>query len=131
MGKVKQAGAIVLRYAKSSPDVLLVSAKRNPHHWIFPKGHIEPGETAAEAALREAEEEAGVTGRLLGRAGQTKFSFGPASYFVEYWLAETGDSGEPEAGRRLIWCGYEEAIERLTFDNTRALLRKVWKKQRF
>lgn len=28
--------------------------------WIFPKGHLDAGETALEAALREVEEEAGV-----------------------------------------------------------------------
>lgn len=28
--------------------------------WVFPKGHLDPGESALEAALREVEEEAGV-----------------------------------------------------------------------
>ena len=33
--------------------------------WVFPKGHIDPGESALEAALREVEEEAGVEARAL------------------------------------------------------------------
>ncbi|HZJ10658.1 MAG TPA: NUDIX domain-containing protein [Trueperaceae bacterium] len=32
-------------------------------NWVFPKGHLEPGETALQAALREVEEEAGVRAR--------------------------------------------------------------------
>lgn len=33
--------------------------------WVFPKGHIDKGETPLEAALREVEEEAGVTAQVL------------------------------------------------------------------
>ena len=34
--------------------------------WMFPKGGVEDGETFAEAALKEAEEEAGIMGRIVG-----------------------------------------------------------------
>lgn len=33
--------------------------------WVFPKGHIEQGETSQEAALREVAEEAGVAAVLM------------------------------------------------------------------
>ena len=39
-------------------EVLLLKHKSGS--WVFPKGHIDPGETALQAALREVEEEAGV-----------------------------------------------------------------------
>lgn len=45
-------------------SVVMVSAKSGSG-WTFPKGTIEAGETVAEAALREAYEEAGVKGRIL------------------------------------------------------------------
>src|SRR5215213_7244397 len=58
MKVVRQAGAIVVRFDDDEPRLLLVTARRNPKTWIFPKGHIEDGETPAEAAVREAREEA-------------------------------------------------------------------------
>ncbi len=49
------AGGVV---RNAQGDVLLLKHKSGS--WVFPKGHIEPGETLLEAALREVEEEAGV-----------------------------------------------------------------------
>jgi 8-oxo-dGTP diphosphatase len=48
--------------------VLLVERSKPPRAglWSLPGGHIEPGETAAAAALRELAEETGVTARLVG-----------------------------------------------------------------
>jgi len=128
MGAVKQAGAIVIRRAKSGPLVLLVTAKRNPGHWIFPKGHIESGESARQAALREAHEEAGVEAKPLRKAGRTEFTYGSRDYAIDYWLAETADEGKPEAGRQLAWHTYKDALKTLTFENMRALLKRAWKR---
>jgi 8-oxo-dGTP pyrophosphatase MutT (NUDIX family) len=128
MSRVIQAGAIVVRDGKPGPLVLLVTARRNPSHWIFPKGHIEPGEKARDAALREAHEEAGVVARPLRKAGRTSFVYGSTEYVIEYWLAKTDDLGKPEAGRQLAWCTYGDARKRLTFDNMRALLKKAWRR---
>lgn len=36
------------------------------HVWSLPGGHIEPGETASDAALREIHEETGITAELHG-----------------------------------------------------------------
>jgi hypothetical protein len=35
---IRQSGAIVVRLDGTEPQVLLVTAKRNPENWIFPKG---------------------------------------------------------------------------------------------
>lgn len=43
--------------------------------WSLPKGHIEPGESAEQAAVREVAEETGITGRILGRLGTIDFWF--------------------------------------------------------
>jgi 8-oxo-dGTP pyrophosphatase MutT (NUDIX family) len=125
---IKQSGAIVVRLDGEEPQVLLVTAKRNPKRWIFPKGHIERGETAEEAALREAREEAGVVGNPIGPAGALEYHFLGAGFRVEYFLALLNrEAGPPEKGRSRAWCSFEEALERLRFKNTRKLLRKVWR----
>jgi 8-oxo-dGTP pyrophosphatase MutT (NUDIX family) len=126
---IHQSGAIVVRLDGMEPKVLLVSAKRNPDNWIFPKGHIEKGESAEAAALRETKEEAGVVGNLIGPAGVLEYGFLGAKARVEYFLVQFArETGPPEDGRQRTWCGLEDALDRLNYKNARKLLRKAFKK---
>lgn len=61
---LRQVGAIPFVIRETEPLVLMITS-RTHERWIFPKGAIEDGETPAEAALREAFEEAGIKGRAL------------------------------------------------------------------
>lgn len=125
---IHQAGAIVVRFDGKEPQVLLITARRNPRNWIFPKGHIEKRETPEAAALRETREEAGIVGKLLRPAGVLEYGFMGARARVEYFLVEfTKEAGPPEDGRTRVWCREDEALSRLGYRNTRRLLRKAWK----
>jgi predicted NUDIX family NTP pyrophosphohydrolase len=59
------AGIVLFRARDGETQVLLIKPGgpfwRNKHHgaWMIPKGGVQPGETPAEAALREFEEETG------------------------------------------------------------------------
>jgi 8-oxo-dGTP pyrophosphatase MutT (NUDIX family) len=57
-----QVAAVCYRWHKGKILILLVQS--SGRRWIFPKGTIEEGETPSEAALREAHEEAGVSGAI-------------------------------------------------------------------
>ena len=52
------AGGIVIGDGGAIAMVL----SKNSSAWLFPKGHIEDGETDEEAAIREIQEETGLTG---------------------------------------------------------------------
>jgi len=43
--------------------------------WVFPKGHVELGESHEQAALREVLEESGLHALIVGKAGMSSFHF--------------------------------------------------------
>lgn len=59
-------GAVVFTPVDGVPHYLLVRAKNQPEGCHgFPKGHMEPGETEEQTALREIFEETGIRVRLV------------------------------------------------------------------
>ena len=120
--RVAQAGGIVFQLKDGSPRFLLVRAKQNPEHWIFPKGHLERGESGRDAAIREVREEAGVEGEALAHLGTSEFLYKGRIIQVEFYLlrySRTISGGEERESR---WCTYEEALALLSFDDSRNLL---------
>jgi 8-oxo-dGTP pyrophosphatase MutT (NUDIX family) len=122
---VPEAGAIAVRHGGREPLVLLVTSRRNPVHWVFPKGHIEPGESAGDAALRELREEAGVVGTLGSEVGKSRFRFGADELDVTYFLIRAVSDGQVGEGRSKAWLSFEEAARRASFDDARGLLQRA------
>ncbi len=71
------AGGLVVDLAGDVPLGALIG--RTDRHgrllWSLPKGHIEAGETAEQAAIREVEEETGISGEILAQLGTIDFWF--------------------------------------------------------
>jgi 8-oxo-dGTP pyrophosphatase MutT (NUDIX family) len=122
--RIPQAGGIVIRQDGDRLSVLLVRSKKNPALWVFPKGHIEPGETADAAALRETREEAGVEGDLIGPIGEPlEFQSGTEAVSVQYFLVRPrAESASPE-DRERQWFDLDGALAALSFESARTLLR--------
>jgi 8-oxo-dGTP pyrophosphatase MutT (NUDIX family) len=109
----------------ASAEVLLVSAKKDPRQWIFPKGHVEPGESAAEAALRELREEGGVAGRIIRPIGVSTYESGRETVKVSYFLVRYSRAVLTTETRKRRWRTFSKARELVAFDDARALVDKA------
>jgi len=95
-----QAGAVPFVMREGSLQFALVSS-RSRRGWVIPKGCIEPGESSAEAAEREAWEEAGVRGRLIPQiAGMYEYPRGRNLARVQVYLLEVRQVVEEWPERR-------------------------------
>jgi 8-oxo-dGTP pyrophosphatase MutT (NUDIX family) len=71
---VQQATAVPYQWREGSLEFCLITSTEQ-RHWAFPKGMVDPGETGAETALKEAREEAGLEGSIDGEPlGQYRYS---------------------------------------------------------
>ena len=57
MSDVKSCGFLIVRGQPAREFLLMRHADR----WDLPKGHVDPGETEMQCALRELHEETGIT----------------------------------------------------------------------
>lgn len=102
--------------------------------WVFPKGHIEKGETTQQTAVREVEEEAGVVAVIDNEAepiGLSKWTQKNENVVVEWWtglalnrLENLAYYDEP-SWRDIAWMSPKEALEMLSFPTLRNALRRA------
>lgn len=129
------AGGVIYRQTDSGTEVALILT--NPERrWQLPKGMIDEGENAAEAALRETREETGLVGELISEIESTEYWFS-ASYdgqrkryhktvhwFLFSYLSGAVDDHDDEVIEARFET-IESALELLTFGNERDILRKA------
>lgn len=118
------AGAIVFR----GDTVLMI---RVGSRWSFPKGHLEPGETAKQAAVRETREETGISAELLTDVpiavpsarpeDRRRVWFFPARYLEGERKPQLDEISEA------AWVKVQDAAERITFAPDREAFLKACK----
>jgi len=111
-----QAAAIPYRYRRERLEVALINSSTGKR-WIVPKGTVEAGESAAECALREAVEEAGVLGVLTDEAlGRYRYTKNAVRHRVSVFGLRVTETLErwPEDGLRTrLWVRPREALRRI------------------
>lgn len=126
----KSVGCVIFR-KEEEPLYLLL---HYPHdHWDYAKGHVERGEKEVDTAVRETDEETGITdlhfvegfretiNYFFKRNGKT------INKSVVFLIAETKQtevklSHEHKAYK---WMPFKEAMQQLTFQNARSILEKA------
>lgn len=120
------AGAVLFTMIGGVPHYVLVEELGG--HTGLPKGHLEAGETAAQTALREIREEAGVRATLLSaepmwmehytlRSGADK----QVDYFLACFEDQTPVAGEGEVARVLL-LPLAQAQAALTHDSAKGFV---------
>jgi 8-oxo-dGTP pyrophosphatase MutT (NUDIX family) len=75
------AGGLVVDRSGPAPQGALIGKRDRSGRlvWSLPKGHVEPGESPPQAAVREVAEETGITGEVIADLGT-----------IDYWFVASG-----------------------------------------
>jgi 8-oxo-dGTP pyrophosphatase MutT (NUDIX family) len=68
------AGGVVVRRLRGQWHAAVIQPA-GKQVWALPKGLVDPGESPADTALREVQEETGVEGRLAGKLGDIRYVY--------------------------------------------------------
>lgn len=122
----KSCGAVVF----DGDKILLI--KQLEGHWGFPKGHVEGGETEVQTAVREIKEETNYDVEIDERYRYQE-SYSPKEDVkkdVVYFVAKKMGGNmlaQAEEIQDIKWLNIEDAINKLTYQSSKNVLRKVIK----
>lgn len=111
-----QASALPFRLRDGEIELCLITSSGR-RRWGFPKGVIDPGETPWETALKEAEEEAGVSGEIsgppLGEYTYSKWGRDLRVLVLMMRVDESAEEWQESRRRERAWVGVDDALRLL------------------
>jgi 8-oxo-dGTP pyrophosphatase MutT (NUDIX family) len=126
------AGGVVYRLADGAPLYLLI--RDSYQNWGFPKGHLESGERAEDAALREVREETGIDVVAMRGTIETidwyfRFRGRLIHKICHFFLMETDQAlTSPQRTEGITacqWVDYAGATSAISYANARLVLRRA------
>lgn len=127
------AGGIVYQKTKSGIKIAFLLDPFGK--WTFPKGHVEKGEKTTSAALRETQEEMGISDlKIVQKLGTIDFWFrwkGELIHKIVYYFlmeAKTGAKARPqykEGIKAVKWVDLDRALEFSSYKDVRPVLKKA------
>ena len=127
-------GLVIDRSSGPEPQAALIGRldRRGRLLWSLPKGHLEEGETAEAAAVREVMEETGITGRVVAPLGTIDFWFvaeGRRIHKTVHHFLLLATAGELSADdvevAQVEWVPIAELGDRLAYADERRLVEQV------
>jgi 8-oxo-dGTP pyrophosphatase MutT (NUDIX family) len=126
------AGGLVVDDGQGHAALIGRLDRRGELLWSLPKGHIEDGETAEQAAIREVHEETGIEGRVRATLGTIDYWFVVENRRVHktvhhFLMDATGGqlSDEDIEVAEVAWVPLGELDHRLAYADERRLVRRA------
>ena len=125
MKQEKSCGCIVIN---NNNEVLLIHS--NQGHWGFPKGHVEDGESEIQTAKREVKEETNIDVEVVEKYRYTQ-KYSPEEDVIKevvLFLAKNignDKKAQLEEVSEVKWFTFSEAVEKITFENSKEILIKL------
>ena len=132
MAQAVSCGGVVIR--KGKVLLLYKNYKNRYDGWVMPKGTVEAGEEFSDTALREVQEEAGISASIVSYIGKSRYSFNTSrdtiAKEVHWYLMSTADDYcRPQYEEYFEDAGYykyHEARHLLKYNNERHILEQAF-----
>lgn len=124
------AGGLLWRKAAHGTEVLLVHRPKYDD-WGFPKGRLDPGESLLQCAIREVEEETGITARVGRKLPQVVYVKPNGKHKkVAFWaMTALAGSFTPNSEiDKVKWVPLAKVAKRLTYKADRRLIEELPRK---
>lgn len=123
------AGGIVLRPRSSGSGAFEVLVVRpsvpEGDEWVLPKGHIEPGEEAPEAAVREVLEEAGAVCKGPRFVGFVSYRAKGEDVVCAFYRMDLQSLGDSEEDRGRAWLTLPELERTMPYPESLELVSRA------